>query len=56
MGASALAVLATAASVLLVRYVYRRERHHATSLQSSVILAAWFLVSFTVMAFLVRPH
>jgi hypothetical protein len=54
--ASALVALATAASVFVVRYVYRRERHHAMSLPSTIILAAWFLFSFTVMAFLVRPH
>jgi predicted branched-subunit amino acid permease len=54
--ALALVLVGTALSVVLVRSIYHRERNHAMSLQSSVILTAWFLFSYTVMAFLVRPH
>ena len=53
--ALALVLIATAGSVLLVRFVYHRERNHPMSLRSSAILAAWFLFSFAVMAFLIRP-
>lgn len=54
---AALAVLvATCASLALIRYVYRLERHQPPSVRVIVVVGVWFLATYSVMAFAIRPR
>jgi hypothetical protein len=48
-------VLATGASLVLMRYVYRLERHHPPTARVQVLVGVWFLATYGLMAFAIRP-
>lgn len=50
-----LVVVAAAASVARMAYVYRRERHRGPSRQLLIVVAIWFLISYGFMAFVIQP-
>ena len=54
--AALIVIAATAVSVLLIRYVYGEERHRQLSVTKLVVITGWFLLTYGLLAFFVRPR
>ena len=46
---------ATGGSIVLIRYVYGLETRHTPSPRVLVMIGTWFLVTYGLMAFAIRP-